>query len=302
MKAMRNMRIWIAAVTLAAFVAAPVPSQAWGFEAHRFIMDRAIDLLPAELKPFFESRRAFIVERSIDPDLWRTAGWTEEPPNHFLDMDWEGYGEYPFEDLPRDYDRAVEKFGRETVHRYGTLPWRTAEFHGELRRAFASIGEAPYALDNIAFYSAVLAHYVSDAHVPFHAVLNYDGQLTNQRGVHSRFETELFARERARLRVAPAAPAPVRNARDAIFETLLVGVKLTDEVLAADRTAAAGREFYDDGYFEAFRVTAGPILERRVNESITAVAAFIIGAWEEAGRPAVPLESQRRPRRVPDQP
>ena len=281
---------------------APAPAQAWGFDAHRFIMDRAIDLLPDGLRKFFESRRAFIVERSVDPDLWRTAGWTDEPPNHFLDIDWEGYGPYPFDALPRDYDRAVARFGRETVHRYGLLPWRTAEFHGELTRAFASLDEAPYALDNIAFYSAVLGHYVSDAHVPFHAVINYDGQLTNQRGVHSRFESELFARERAGLTLAPAAPVPVTNARDAIFETLLVGVKLTEGVLAADKAAAAGREFYDDGYFEVFRVEALPIMERRLNESVTAVAAFIIGAWEQAGRPAVPLEAPRRPRRVPGQP
>ncbi|MDP1572541.1 MAG: hypothetical protein Q8L86_21285 [Vicinamibacterales bacterium] len=295
------MRIRLLAAVLALLMA-PTPAAAWSFEAHRFIVDRAIALLPPALKPFFESRRAFIVERSVDPDLWRTAGFLAEPPNHFLDMDWEGYGPYPFDALPRDYDRAVAKFGKETVDRYGTLPWRTAEFHGELTRAFASVAEAPYALDNIAFYSAVLAHYVSDAHVPFHAVLNYDGQLTNQRGVHSRFESQLFERERPRLTIAPAAPVAVTNARDAIFETLLVGVTLTDGVLAADKAAVAGREFYDDGYFEAFKAGAGPILERRVNESISAVAAFIIGAWEAAGRPEVPLETPRRPRRIPRPP
>lgn len=298
---MACMRTCLLAATLVLLLA-PAPAQAWGFEAHRFIVDRAIDLLPAELKPFFESRRAFIVERSVDPDLWRTAGWTEEPPNHFLDMDWEGYGPYPFDALPRDYDRAVATFGREIVQRYGTLPWRTAEFHGALTRAFASIGEASYALDNVAFLAAVLAHYVSDAHVPLHAVVNYDGQLTQQRGVHSRFESELFARERERLKIAPAAPAAVTDARNATFETLLVGVKLAEGVLAADRTAATGREFYDDAYFEAFRVGAGPIMEQRLNESITAVAAFVIGAWEQAGRPEVPLETPRRPRRVPGQP
>ena len=54
---------------------------------HTLIVDQAITLLPAELKPFFEKRRAFIVERSIDPDLWRNVGWTSEPPNHFLDLD-----------------------------------------------------------------------------------------------------------------------------------------------------------------------------------------------------------------------
>ena len=85
-----------AAVLLAAFVALPSPARAWGFEAHKFIADRMIALLPAELKPLFEKRRDFIVERAIDPDLWRNVGWEEEPPNHFLDLDF-GFGPYPFD-------------------------------------------------------------------------------------------------------------------------------------------------------------------------------------------------------------
>lgn len=278
---------------------APAQSGAWSLEAHRLIMDRAIDLLPDELRPLYESRRAFIVERAADPDFWRTAGWIDEVPNHFLDLDWEGYGPYPFDGLPREYDQAVQKFGRETVDRYGRLPWRTAEFHGQLRRAFESIGQAPQVLESVAYYSAVLSHYVSDAHVPFHAVLNHDGQLTNQHGVHSRFETELFAREEPRFALAPAAPVPVTRPRDAIFDALLVSYTLVEPVLAADRKAAAGREYYDDAYFKAFREGAGPVLERRLNESITAVAAFIIGAWEQAGRPGVPVDTPSTPRRVP---
>lgn len=287
------------AAVLAALLLAPAPVWSWGFDAHRLIVDRALDLLPAELKPYFEARRAFVVERSIDPDLWRTAGWAEEPPHHFLDFDWGGYGAYPFADLPREYDRAVARFGRETVHRYGTLPWRAAEFYGELRRAFAAAAESPGAGENIAFFAAVLAHYVSDAHVPFHAIVNYDGQLTNQRGVHARFESELFARRRDRLRVDPALPVAVSDPRETMFDVLLASYRLAEPLLAADKRAAAGREFYDEGYFEAFAVEAQPILERRLNEAITAVAAFIIGAWEQAGRPAVAAEMRRPPRRVP---
>src|SRR6185436_8055078 len=82
----------------------PVPADAWGFEAHKFIVDRAIDLLPPELRAIFEKRRAFVVERAIDPDLWRLAGWDAEDPNHFLDLDHEVFGPYPYSGLPRDYD------------------------------------------------------------------------------------------------------------------------------------------------------------------------------------------------------
>src|SRR5262245_1264281 len=84
------------------------PVRAWGFEAHKFIVDRAIDLLPPELKPFYTRRRTFLVEHSIDPDLWRSAGFADEPPRHFLDMD--SFGPPPFMALPRDLDQAVQKF------------------------------------------------------------------------------------------------------------------------------------------------------------------------------------------------
>jgi hypothetical protein len=299
-------RPWITArlvscLVAAAVLCAPAPTYAWGFEAHRLIGDRFIALLPAELRPLFEARKTFIVERSIDPDLWRTLGFDSEPPNHFVDLDY--YGKYPFEELPREYDRAVQKYGREVVNQQGTLPWRTQEFYGRLQREFASLKKgtpSPYVLDNIVLFAAVLGHYVSDGHVPLHAVVNYDGQLTHQRGLHSRWESELFERNRMRMHIAPASPEPVTDPRAFMFQTLLRSSQLAESVLLSDRKAAQGREFYDDGYFEAFAKEQLSVLEKRLNESITAVAAVITGAWIEAGRPEVPARHPARaPRRIP---
>src|SRR5919106_3504645 len=189
---------------------APAPAAAWGFEPHRFIMDRAIALLPPELRPLFEKHRAMVVERAIDPDTWRTAGFNEEEKNHFLDLDWEGYGKYPFNELPRDYAAAVAKFGKPRVDDNGTLPWRTEEMYGNLRRAFEAYARrGAFGRNDILFFSAWLTHYVSDAHVPFHAVVNYDGQLTGQTGIHARFESFLFERYRTQLTVAPKGIAPI---------------------------------------------------------------------------------------------
>ena len=290
-----------AAILVAAFVTLSPPAYAWGFEAHKFIADRMIALLPPELKPLFEKRRDFIVERAIDPDLWRTVGWDEEPPNHFLDFDFEAFGPYPFTGLPRDYDAAVQKFGKAVITEQGTLPWRTAEFYGRLQREFASLKRQPapgYAVDNIVLYSAILAHYVSDGHVPLHAVVNYDGQLTGQQGLHSRWEAELFERNRSKLKVAPVSMKPILNPRDFTFETLLVSNRAAANVLESDKKAAEGREFYDDAYFEAFAAGTLQVMEQRLNDSIAAVAAMITGAWEQAGRPAIPGEVSRTPRRI----
>lgn len=279
----------------------PVPGFAWGFDAHKFIADRMIELLPPELKPLFVARRAFVVERAIDPDLWRTVGWDEEPPNHFLDIDHEAFGPYPFNELPRDYADAVQKFGRAFIHEQGLLPWRTSEFWGRLVREFESLKRPSppgYALDNIVLFSAVLAHYVSDGHVPLHAVVNYNGQLTGQDGVHSRWEAELFERNRSRLTIAPPPLKPVMTPRDAMFDILLASNRAAANVLDSDRAAAQGRAFYDDGYFDAFAKGTLGTLERRLNDSISAVASFITGAWEAAGRPKVPTGFPRTPRPI----
>lgn len=272
------------------------PLVAWGFDVHRFIVERAIALLPPGLGPFYEKHRLFVVEHSIDPDLWRSAGFEEEAPRHFLDLD--AYGPFPFKALPRDLDEAIKKFGRARVEKNGLLPWRTEEIFDKLAAAFRRAAEQPYALEDVKFFTAVIAHYASDATQPLHAVVNYDGQLTGQHGIHSRFEAELFARFPSQLTVRPEAPRPVGRPRDMIFDTLLVSFQLVEDVLAADRAAVAGRDAYDDLYFERFFRQVRPVLERRIADAITSVASLVVAAWERAGRPSLPLEPPRIIRKV----
>ena len=271
---------------------------AWGFDVHRFITDRAIDRLPEPLRPFYQKHRAFIVERSVDPDLWRSAGFGDEPPRHFVDLD--AYGQPPFAELPRDYDRAIEKYGADFVHRNGTLPWRAGEIFGALRRNFElqAKGVPGYSLENIKFYSAVLAHYVEDGHVPFHAVLNYDGQLTGQHGIHSRWETDLVLRHLKELRIDPAPVAPPPDIRAYIFDVLQESFPHVPAILAADKAAIVGRDEYDDGYFEAMYRDTKPILEQRLSAAIGGVASAIVAAWEAGGRPDLPLDPPRQNRKI----
>ena len=280
------MRIFIAGL-LAVVFAAPATADAWGFEAHRFIVSRAIDLLPEPIRPFFEANRAFIVERAIDPDLWRNAGFSEEPPNHFLDFD--AYGKYPFSDLPRAYDEAVKKHGPEKLRDNGLVPWRTQEMAGRLIRGFEALHKnGPYARSDIRFYSAIIGHYVADAHVPLHSVLNYNGQLTGQTGLHNRWEDELFVRYQKQLVLKPGPLRPIKSERDFVFDTLLESSQLVPSVLAADKEAIGNRDTYDNQYFETFFAATRPALEKRLSDSITGVASVIAGAWEQAGKPALP--------------
>jgi hypothetical protein len=288
---MRKGPLVAAALLVASLV--PTSASAWGLTAHRYIMGRAIDLLPADLKPFFEHYRDEIVIRIVDPDVWRNVGW-EDDPNHFMNFGAREFGAYPFTELPREYGAAVEKFGMATLKRDGLLPWREAEEFGNLRRGFESFARnAAYGPNDVIVYAAVASHYMQDAHQPLHASNNYDGQLTGNTGIHARFERDLIERFQSRLTVKPAPPSPIRNVRDAAFDALLASYQLVGPILQADTEAIAGKDTYDDEYFEKFFVKVRPVLEKRLADSITATAALIMGAWEQAGRPALKLEGAR---------
>jgi hypothetical protein len=271
-------------------LATPARLHAWGYDAHKFIVARAISILPDEVRPLFEANRAIVVEHSIDPDLWRESFASIEDPHHYLDFDWDGYGPYPFAGLPRNLEAAIKKFGKATVERNGTLPWRTEEMYGKLKDAFAAYPRrGSFARFDILFYSAWLGHYVSDAHVPLHAVTDSDGQKSGQRGIHTRFEALMFERYVKQLKLAPKRLQPVRNPLDFTFDTLLQGTQLVPTILEADRSAIGSRDVYDNAYYDAFFKGSRGVLERRLDESTAAVAAMITGAWEAAGKPPVPV-------------
>jgi hypothetical protein len=279
----------------------PAPAQAWGAAAHRYIMRRAIDLLPAEIRPFFAGHADELVLRVNDPDLWRTAGWPDDP-NHFVDFGAAEYGVFPFAALPREYGAAVEKFGAATVTRLGTLPWRLEEEFGNLRRGFEGFDRGfQYAPGNTVLFAAVAAHYMQDAHQPFHATIDFDGQRTNQTGIHARFETTLFERYEARLAMTMPTVPPVVNARDRAFDVLIRSYTLVDPVLAADRQAAEGRDVYDDVYFDRFFAGVKGMLEQQIAASVSQTAALITGAWQAAGKPT-PKDRVERPRQKIRQP
>jgi len=283
---------------IGAICSGPVVVNAWGMDVHRLITRRAIDGLPPDLRPFFRAKIDFISEHSVDPDLWRVVGLKgnlgEEDPNHYLDLD--GLDEpAPFTNVPRDMAAFVTRYGAERATRMGRLPWRAEEVYARLVTAFRDIGKptAPYAADNSRYLVAVLAHYIEDAHVPFHATINHDGQATNQRGIHSRFESELVLRHRSTWKLAPVTVRPVPNIRDFMFETLVESQSLVASALEADRRAAAAHPAYDDAYYAAFLASARPVVEKRLSDAASAVASVVVSAWEAAGRPKLPVNPVR---------
>src|SRR5947207_10458386 len=216
---------------LLAIVLLPSPAFAWGTAAHKAIMRRAIELLPPELKPYFVERREEMIARAIDPDMWRALN-LEEDPNHFVNFGDPQLGPYPFTAYPRESGAALAKFGVFTLSRLGRLPFREEELFGSLVRAFVQAGKGnTVGKDEAYLFSAAAAHYLQDATQPLHASHNYDGQLTDQRGVHVRFEAELFERFESRLTLTPAPPKAFPSARDFAFDLLLASHQPVEALL-----------------------------------------------------------------------
>ena len=73
---------------------------------------------------------------------------------------------------------------------------------------------------------------------------------------------------------------------------------LVAPILAADTKAAAGREFYDDGYYQSFFASTKPIIDARISDAASGVASAIVSAWEQAGKPTLKLDGPAAPVKI----
>lgn len=275
------------ALALALAVTAAPRALAWGFTAHRLVNARAAGTLPQPLRGLFERNLDELQAHSVDPDLWRAAGNESEGPAHYLDMD--AFGEYPFPELTADEAEHLRQHGAEAA-RQGRVPWRTAEQYAALVAAFRQRDAAA-----VLRQAAILGHYSGDAHVPLHAAVNYDGQLTGQQGVHGRWESDLVERYERQLEplVQPAAARPPGDPRELLLAALRSGFAQTRELLASDLAARGPKDLaatpederYDDGYYSRLFEREGPRLAARLTESAEATGGLWLQAWIEAGRP-----------------
>lgn len=264
----------------------PAPARALGDAAHRLVNGRATTVLPEPLRGLFTANAASLRAHANDPDLWK-AVQPDEGPNHYLELD-------AFQDLeagpvPSSEKAHLKRHGDEAA-RHGRLPWRVAEVHGELVTAFRR-----RSVEDVLERAAVLGHYVADAHVPLHAVVNHDGQLTGQKGLHGRWEIHLYARY-ARQLDPLVTPREAEAARDPVlvtFTALRESLARVEEVLDADRRAAGKRDLvetpaddrYDDAYYSALYADEGGALAARMSLAAERVAGLWLSAWEKAGRP-----------------
>jgi len=277
---------------LSSFLFASIP---WGFYAHKRANRYAVFTLPEELVGFYKKHIDHLTEHAVDADKRRYAV-KEEAPRHYIDID--HYGENPFEVMPRKWRDAVAKFSEDTLLAYGIVPWHIQTVYNRLVKAFEE-KDIDYILKN----SADLGHYLSDAHVPLHTTENYNGQLTNQKGIHAFWESrlpELFAKDYdylvgtaeyqySALDVAWKAVEGSFNALDSVllFDKELSQEFEQDKQYSYEKRGSKTIKVKSAEFSAAYHTKLDGMVERRLRLSVIAIGNLWYSAWVDAGQPVL---------------
>ena len=253
----------------------------WGFFGHRSIAEWGIYALPEPLFEAYTPHKAYLIERSVFPDIRKNAD-PNEYCRHYIDLEhWDTV------DLTLNYaDTCLKK---------GTLPWTILKQYRLLVHSFKK-QDAQAVLR----YSGDLAHYASDLCVPLHTTENYDGQLTSQEGIHALWETYLLEQNDWKYQfygihadtlvsLEKRIETELNNSHRQVKVLLEVHSKtkdkLKDDTFGYFERKGKRIEGYSQPFLDAFEQEIGIMIEQQLRRSVQLTTDFWFTAWLEAGTP-----------------
>src|SRR5574343_533307 len=288
---MKGLQKWgVAGVMLVCLVGL----SSWGFLVHRTIHQLAIYQLPSEMSGFFHSNMSKLVYDAPRADIRRNTDSTEAP-KHFMDL--EPYKVKTALQLPSSLDKAIQRYSWDTLTKYGYVPYQIIVMKEKLTEAFKNQSK-----DSILFYAADLGHYIGDANVPLHTTLNYDGQLTNQTGLQSLWESMIPELEMETYRLFNGHKAQyLRNPLREVEKAMQLAHLLVPERLEKERAVTLsftdstkyryqmrnGKQSrsYTSGFAKAYAEQLKPTINQQLLHSAALIADFWYTAWVDAGKP-----------------
>ena len=253
---------------------------AWGWETHRYINNNAVDYLPSEMD-FFQDHRDYLREHSTDPDVDNLPGYY-----HYIDIDY--YPEFFEGTFPHDWDEAVEQFGYSVIIDNGTIPWVIESWTDSLTILMASgQWEAVWQL------AAELGHYVADSHQPLHLTLNYNGQLTGNYGIHSRYETHMINPHLSELPLPDSSSIYWSSVIDSVFRYIDEIYPYVSEIMAADDLAAGQDPNYNSTYYNILWEELDSLTISVIHGAIVDLASIWQTAWINAGSPTLSFNNEQ---------
>lgn len=240
---------------------------------------------------FYKHHIRFLTENAVNPDRRRYAV-EGEAPRHFIDID--VYGDSAVYKLPRYWDKAVEKYSEDTLNAYGIVPWHVNRVRYWLTDAM-KVGDA----GAIIKLSADLGHYIADANVPLHTTENYNGQLTDQYGIHGLWESrlpELFVND---YDFFVGKAAYLENPQLEIWQAVIQAHEALDSVLTFEKSIAMAPDkkyafeargnrtikVYSKAFSTKYHQMLDGMVERQLLKSVKMVGDFWYTCWIDAGQP-----------------
>ena len=167
----------------------------------------------------------------------------------------------------------------------GLLPWAALEAYNKLVQSFKEKNR-----DKVLIFAADLGHYVADGHQPFHTMLNYDGQLTDQKGIHGRYESEMVNRyiDQIANSMATQEIKYVDKPLEYIFDFLTASNFYSPVIFTADKTsfAQAGSHGSED-YYKLLWFRTKHLTINQLSNASGVLASLIYSAWIDAGKPSL---------------
>ncbi len=278
----------------------------WGFAGHQRINEFAVYLLPLELQQFFISNHEVLIAQAVAPDQRRYIQ-EAEAARHFIDLDhYYNKGEHPFWNLPQNWNEAIDCHGLDTLLAHGIVPWHVVQMKYRLQKAFEQKN-----LKQILKNAAEIGHYIADAHVPLHTTQNYNGQLSNQYGIHGLWESRLVELEAEKYNywIGPAQYLP--SVQKAIWKAITGSHAALDTVFSMEKFCSTQipeaekysfeqrgttmTRVYSRKFCKMYHDKLNGMVERRMRAAILMVASVWYTAWVDAGQPDLKLVREQMP-------
>ena len=203
----------------------------WGYVGHSIINYNTI-LTALPQMEFFDSWASIMAAHGSDADNRKSSDPTESP-KHYIDID--NYPEFVTNGvILQNFDSLVALHGYSFVMDQGILPWAIIAAYDSLQSAFEKDD-----WDSAVLIAADLGHYIGDSHMPLHITRNYNGQYTNQYGVHSRYESNLISKYQDQIKYSGDSLQYIDNIHDYVFNMIYDNYNYVDSVLYADSLAHA---------------------------------------------------------------
>ena len=266
------------------FVLALILLTGWGSTGHKIINRGGAVELPPEMLGFIQ-RASMLADSASNADN-RKSKDPSESPKHFIDID--DYPEFDSRSVPHSLDSLIQKYGSSRVTTDGLLPWATATAVDSLT---AQMQRGDW--NRVWSTAADLGHYVGDAHQPLHCAVNYDGQLTGNRGIHSRFESTMVDQFQQSISIHSGQVKYIDRPIDYVFEYIYQSNSYCDSIFRADNYAKqisgwSGSGTEPASYYTALWSKTGGLTVGQMQNAADAFANLLYSGWVRAGRPAIP--------------